>query len=148
MIKWMKIRLVEANMMEVIQQYSTTILIFGLMGGLSLFQLLVADVAGIKANHKPGYPIEADYQRFIFRASRAYSNTNETVATFILLGLFGILSLADAQNLNTFAVVYFVGRVAHMFFYYANISFLRSASFVLALVGLIGMFVIDMLVWL
>jgi len=134
--------------MEYIEPYKTTVLILGMMGLLSFLQLLIADITGLKGKHKPGFPIEPDYRSFLFRSVRAHANTNETLTTFVLFALFGIFSAANAQWLNNFAIAYFVGRSLHMVFYYANVSLARSVAFVLALIGLLGMFIVSLSAWL
>ncbi|KZY47836.1 MULTISPECIES: MAPEG family protein [unclassified Oleiphilus] len=132
--------------MEVFADYQLTLLIVGLTGLLLLTQILVSDAASIKLKHTPGYPVEADHARFLFRASRTYSNTNETIAVFILFALFAVYSGADASYIDAFSVTYFAGRVMHMLCYYANIALARSIGFVISLIGLIGMFVTSLTV--
>jgi uncharacterized MAPEG superfamily protein len=133
--------------MEFIEPYKITILVMGLAGLTLFLQLMVVDVIGIKTKHTPGHPISADHNNTHFRVSRALSNTNESVAIFILFVLFAILSSANAQWLNISAVVYLVGRIAHMLFYYLNLKLFRSVSFGVSLIGLIAMFVISILPW-
>ena len=127
--------------MDMFLDYQPTILVMGLSGLLLLVQVLIADVASIKAKHTPGYPVAPDHGSFLFRATRVYNNANETIAAFVLIALFGMLSGADASYLNGFAVAYFVGRVIHMLCYYAKLGLPRSLAFVLSVVGLVGMFV-------
>jgi uncharacterized MAPEG superfamily protein len=119
----------------------------GATGGLLLVQLLVLDVAGLQARHRPGAPVEPDHGNFLFRASRAHANTNESIAAFILLGLFGVLSAAPAGWLNTLSWVYILARIAHMLCYYANVQLLRSLSFGVGLAALFGMLVVGVLAW-
>ena len=118
------------------------------LAGLTFFlQLAVVDVIGLKTKHTPGHPISADHNDIHFRASRALSNTNESVAIFILFVIFAILSAANPQWLNISAVVYLVGRIAHMLFYYFNLKLCRSISFGVSFIGLLSMFVIGVLPW-
>src|SRR5438876_9648023 len=119
----------------------------GATGGVLLIQLLVLDVAGLKVRHRPGTPVEADHGNFLFRASRAHANTNESIAAFILLALFGVLSAAPAGWLNTLAWVYVLARIAHMLCYYANVQLLRSLSFGVGLVALLGLLIVVVLAW-
>jgi len=133
--------------LEILEQYSTAILIIGLTGLILFLQLLVNDVTAIKAKHTPGYPIDPDHDSFHFRVARAIANTNESVAIFILFVAFGLLTLADPVWLNRWAVVYFAGRVAHMLCYYFGIKLARSVSFAISLVGLVGLFVIALQAW-
>lgn len=133
--------------MELFDPYKITILVSGLIGLLMLIQIIVADIAAIKGQHTPGYPIKPDHNSFLFRAARAHANTNESIAVFALFVLFGVLSAANAFYLNTFSVIYFVGRVAHMGFYYGNLKLARSISFPLGLIGLVGMFITGLISW-
>lgn len=112
-------------------------------GLLILIQLIIADVAGIKAKHRPGMPMEADARRFVFRAMCAHANTNESVACFMLFVVAGILANADSLWLNSFAWLYVGCRVAHMLFYYWHIPWLRSLSFGISLAALLGLFAIS-----
>lgn len=129
-------------MQDWVLPYASTIWAMGIMGGLLLVQLVVLDVAGIKAGHVPGAAVGGDHADFFFRATRAHANTNESLAAFILLALFGILLGAAPGWLNLLATVYVAARVAHMLCYYAGISVLRSLAFVVALAALLGMLVI------
>ena len=94
--------------MEIFDPYKITILVSGLTGIMMLIQILIADVAAIKAQHTPGYPVEADHDSFLFRAARVHTNTNESIAAFALFVLFGVFSDANAYYLNVFSVIYFV----------------------------------------
>ena len=127
--------------------YVPTIWAMGATGGVLLVQLLVLDVAGLKARHRPGTPVEPDHGNFLFRASRAHANTNESIAAFILFGFFGVLSAAPAGWLNTLSWVYVLARIAHMLCYYANVHLLRSLSFGVGLAALLGMSVVGVLAW-
>jgi uncharacterized MAPEG superfamily protein len=127
--------------MELFDPYKITILVSGLTGLMMLIQIIVADVAAIKGQHTPGYPIKADHKTFVFRAARTHANTNESIAIFALFVLFGVLSSSNAFYLNIFSVIYFVSRIAHMCFYYGNFKLARSISFPFALIGLVGMFI-------
>jgi uncharacterized MAPEG superfamily protein len=131
-------------MQDWLLRYASTIWAMGAMGGLLLVQLIVVDVAGIGAGHKPGMPVEGGPERFFFRAARAHANTNESIAAFILLAVFGIFAGASAWWLNTCALLYVAARLAHMVFYYAGIQVMRSLSFVVAFLALIGMLVAGM----
>jgi len=122
--------------------YRATVAAMGTMGGLLLLQMVILDVAGIKAGHVPGSPVTGGHDDFFFRAFRAHANTNETIAVFILLALFGILRNASPWGLNLCATVYVAARLAHMLCYYADVKLLRSASFVVAFLALVGMLVV------
>jgi uncharacterized MAPEG superfamily protein len=124
--------------------YSPTIWALGATGGLLLAQLVVADVTGIRAGHVPGTPVASDPGSFLFRAVRAHANTNESVAVFILLTMFGILAMVSPLTLNVLSWVYVAARVAHMAFYYAGIALLRSVAFGISLLALLGMLVLGL----
>ena len=134
--------------MEYLELYKTTVLIVGVVGFLMLIQLLVVDVVGMMAKHPPGHSIEANHDDLLFRVVRAQANTNESVAIYILLVLFGMLCGANSYWLAVFSALYAAGRLGHMICYYANIKMARSAAFGLALVGLLGMLVVGVMPWL
>lgn len=133
--------------MEFIEPYKITVLVMGLSGLVFFIQLIVADIVGIKSRHTPGYPIEPDHNNFHFRSTRALSNTNESVAIFLLLVCFSMLSSANANLLNISAIVYLVGRVGHMLCYYSNLKLLRSISFGGSLLGLVAIFIVGIIEW-
>src|SRR5262245_6300930 len=122
--------------------YSATIWAMGIMGGLLLVQLIVLDVGGIRAGHVPGTAVTGDHSVFLFRAARAHANTNESIAAFVLLALFGVLHNAAPGWLNLCAVVYVAARVGHMLCYYADLKLMRSGSFAVAFLALVGMLVV------
>jgi len=134
--------------MEIIEPYKLTVLVLGLTGFLFWVQLAVVDVIGIKEKHTPGFSIEQSHNSFIFRANRALANSNESIGILILLTLFAMLSSANPAWLNGFAIAYWVGRVAHMSFYYFNLKLLRSGAFAISFSALLGMFIIGLLSWL
>jgi len=133
--------------LEFIEPYKITVLVMGLSGLTFFVQLLIADIVAIKSRHIPGYPIEPNHNDLHFRSTRALSNTNESVAIFILLVCFSILSSANANLLNISAIVYLVGRVGHMLCYYSNLKLLRSISFGVSLLGLAAIFIIGIIRW-
>ena len=118
--------------------YMPAIASFGIIGGLLLVQLVVADVIGILNNQPPGTPIPADHSKLLFRAHRAHANTNESVAAFLALTLFAIAVSAPPFWLNTLCLAYIAGRVGHMLCYYANLKILRSIFFGIATLALVG----------
>jgi len=130
-------------MMGLFEAYSLTVLALGATGALILVQLIVVDVASIRAKHTPGAPIAVDHENFLFRAGRALANTNESVAAFVLLALFGMLSTASPHALNLLAWVYVVARIGHMLCYYAGARILRSISFGIGLTALLGMLLVS-----
>jgi uncharacterized MAPEG superfamily protein len=126
-------------MIDALMPYQNVVAAIGATGVLLLVQILVVDVAGIRARHVPGMPVTADHGRFLFRAVRAHANTNESIAAFVLLALFGMLGGAQAQWLGAMAWIYVGGRVAHMLCYYADLRLLRSIAFGIGLLALLGM---------
>ena len=129
-------------MLDWILPYRATVAALGTMGGLLLLQIVVLDLAGIKAGHVPGAAVTGGHDDFFFRASRAHANTNESLAAFILLALFGILHTVSPGWLNLCAVAFVAARIAHMLCYYADLKLARSASFVVAFLALVGMLVV------
>ncbi|EGR3260315.1 MAPEG family protein [Vibrio cholerae] len=134
--------------MELVAQYGTSVLVLGLSGMLFFVQLLVADVVGIKKGHIPGTAVMDGHESFLFRSNRAFANSNETVGILILFTLFAILSSANPVWVNNLSIVYFIGRVGHMVFYYANFQLMRSVFFVVSAIGLLGIFITGLMRWL
>ncbi len=131
--------------MEFLTPYKWSVLVIGLVGLMQVIQLIIADVVALKAKHTPGFPIEATHDSFVFRATRAFMNTNESVSIFILLLMFATLLGGAPSWVNGFSLLYFVARVGHMFFYYINFSLARSGAFGLSLIGLVGLFICGVL---
>jgi uncharacterized MAPEG superfamily protein len=134
-------------MKESLALYVPTIWALGASGALLLVQLLIADLAGVKARHRPGTPVEANHGNFLFRATRAHANTNESIAAFILLALFGMLSAASSAWLNALSWAYVLARSAHMLFYYAGFQLPRSIVFGASLLALFGMLIVGVSAW-
>ncbi len=134
--------------MELVTQYSASVLVLGLSGLLFFIQLLIADVTGIKQGHTPGTSVNTGHESFLFRSSRAFANSNETVGILVLFMLFAIFSSANPVWVNISSLIYLLGRIGHMFFYYANFQLMRSVSFVVSAIGLIGVFVSGIMRWL
>ena len=128
-------------------EYDWTVLSFGLIGGLLLVQVLVSDVISIGAKHPPGAPVTADHSSLLFRVHRAHANTNETLAGFVVLTLFALVTRANPEWLNGLAMTYIGARVAHMTCYYANLKSLRSVAFGISLVALFGILVAGLMAW-
>ncbi len=127
---------------EALAPYAPAVAGLALAGSLLLIQLLVADFAGIRARHRPGMPIEADPARFLFRASRAHANTNESLAAFVALLAAGVLAGADPRWLNGLVGLYLLGRLGHMVCYYARLELARSVAFGVSLLALCAMAVL------
>ncbi|MDV5170074.1 MAPEG family protein [Photobacterium rosenbergii] len=134
--------------MEFLLEYQISIIVIGLVGLLMFIQLVIADIIAIKNKHIPGYPIKSNHRDFLFRASRAHLNTNESVAIFVLFVIFCFLSSASASVVNTCSLAYLTSRIGHMIFYYLDFKVLRSISFATSLVSLLALFFAGMLAWL
>jgi uncharacterized MAPEG superfamily protein len=119
--------------------YESTLFAMLAIATLFLVQLLVLDLAGIKAKHVPGTPIQANHNSFLFRATRAHANTNESIAAFILLAVIAMLCSASPTWTNVSAWVYVAGRLAHMLCYYADLRAARTVAFALSLMALLSL---------
>lgn len=128
-----------------VTEYTSPVVALGAMGLLMVIQVSVADFASMRARKVPGAPVEADHGSFLFRATRALANTNESVAIFLLLVLYGVLIGAAAQPLAVAAWVYVAGRVGHMLTYYANLGVARSLCFAVSMLALLALAVIGVL---
>ena len=128
-------------MIEVLQAYAPTIWGFLYIGGLLLVQLLVADVVGLTGGHTPGSAVTTSHESFHFRATRAHANTNESVASYLLLSLSGIGVGVEPQWLNLLSLAYCISRTFHMCFYWIGWGTLRSLSFIVSLLALFGLLV-------
>ena len=146
--RWLKKNQAKRRMEAVLSTYTPTVLATGITGGLLLLQLLIVDVAGIFSRHIPGTSVQAEHENFLFRATRAHANTNESVSSFMLLVLFAVVSSASPTWLNNLSVLYVVGRIGHMCFYYANMKLLRSVSFAVSLLALFGILGLGCVAWL
>ncbi len=133
--------------LEYFEAYKITILTVGAMGFISIIQLFIVDLVSLKEKHTPGFPVIPDHKSFLFRATRAQSNTNESIAIFILLVLFGMFSSANPEWLNNLSILYVIGRVGHMLFYYFAMALARTLAFSLSLLGLIGMLLCGVWGW-
>ena len=122
-----------------IMPYVVTLQSMIFMALLLIGQVLIADFTAIRKKHKAGFPIPADTDSFLFRASRTHANTNETITVFILLISAGILTQASPVWLNGLAVLYVTARTAHMLAYYANRKAARSLAFAISILALLAM---------
>lgn len=121
------------------EPYASTLLAAAVAAVLLLAQLLVADVAGIRAGHAPGSPVAPDPGNFLFRAVRAHANTNESIAAFALLVVAGVLGGAAPSTLATASWCWVGARAVHMLAYWAGVALLRSAAFLVSFLALLGM---------
>ena len=129
-------------MPETFDLYGAAIAALLAMGALSLVQLLVADIAGIRAGHVPGKPIGGGHDDFLFRASRAHANTNESLAAFGLIAVAAILLGADPWWTGALAWAFVACRAAHTAAYWADLRILRSAAFALGVLCLLGLLIL------
>ena len=130
-------------MADLVLPYFTTLASWVVLGVLVLVQVLVADVAAMRAGHVPGTAVTGGHDAFLFRATRAHANTNENLALFLLLSVGAILLRASAPLTNGFAGVFVASRAVHMLAYYGDQRTLRSTAFVVGLVCLIGLAICD-----
>lgn len=121
--------------------YTLTLLCLGAMASLMLIQILVIDAVGILRKHPPGTMVEANHDDFLFRATRAHANTNESIAVFLLLALFGLLAGASPDLFNYSACLYVMARLVYTTCYYLNAKMMRSVVFAISLIGLLGMLI-------
>ena len=133
--------------MELVLAYKPSILVLGLTGFTFFIQLLIADIVSIRQGHTPGTIVEQSHDNILVCASRVFAKSNETLGILVLFMSFAILSSANPFWINSFAVVYLIGRWGHMICYYANLKLLRSISFVISAIGLLGIFIVGTLGW-
>lgn len=116
-------------MAEALVAYHSTLVAGAVLAVLIMVQVLVADLAGMKAKHVPGMPVTDGHASFHFRSVRALGNTNETLPLFLLLAGLALMLGANAQWTNVLAWVYVAARAGHMAFYYARLGMARSIAF-------------------
>jgi uncharacterized MAPEG superfamily protein len=121
--------------------YASTLTATAVLAGLFLAQILVADVAAIRAGHTPGTPVAGGHDDFLFRATRAHANTNENLPLFLLLMVSAVLGGASPSWVSGLTWGFVVSRAVHMAAYYADLRTLRSAAFGICLLFLIGLLV-------
>lgn len=132
-------------MPEYLIAYQSTFLALGLLGLLSLIQLLIADVVGILRRHAPGTPVESDHANLLFRTHRAHANTNETLGAALLISAFAIARNGD-PTLIQYTVWAFLGfRSLHMLAYYFDKRLARSGAFALSFLALLILFGVGVL---
>ncbi len=121
--------------------YETTTMSLGALALLLLVQVFIADIVGIRSRHVPGTPVNARHDDPLFRASRVVGNTNESIAIFIVLFIFCLLSGADPDYTGYLAWAYVVSRAAYAACYYANQQIARSVVFGVSLLSLVGLLI-------
>ena len=128
--------------MEFLFPYNSALTACVVLAGLMFMQVLIADFAGIKAKHVPGMPVSEGHGSFLFRATRALANTNETLGLFLLLLVAALFLRADATWVNGLVWTYVAARAAHMACYYARWGLPRSVAFGLGLLAQFGLLVV------
>jgi uncharacterized MAPEG superfamily protein len=129
-------------MLEGFLPYHPTLLACAVLAGLVFVQMVVLDVASIRAKHVPGMPVTAGHGSFHFRATRAHGNTNESLPLFILLLVLAILLGANPRWTWYAAWAFTLGRAGHMTCYYFDWRFARSASFAVSLAAQFALLII------
>lgn len=128
-------------MADFLKPYEATLFASAVLGGLLLVQLLVADVAAMRARHTPGTPVTGGHDDFLFRATRAHANTVENLPLFLLFAVSATLGGASAPWVNGLSWGFVVARAVHMAAYYADLRRLRSAAFVAGILCLVGLLI-------
>jgi len=128
--------------MDIASTYEYTVISLGALSLLMLFQLIVADVVGIKSKHIPGSQIPSDHDNLLFRSSRAVTNIGESVGIFFLAVMYCMLSNASPALTAYAAWAFVIARSFYTLFYYANLKILRSLSFGCSLLALLALIVI------
>ena len=129
-------------MPEFLVPYASVIAALAAMGLLFLVQVLMADVASIRAGHVPGTPVGGGHESFLFRATRAHANTNENLTFFLLAALTAVFAGASPRWSAVFAWSFVAARLVHMVAYYTDIRTVRSAAFALGLIATAGLLVL------
>lgn len=122
--------------------YSSSITTLAVMAAIMLVQLITADVTSICRKHIPGTSVSDDHSDFLFRVTRTVANTNESIAIFVCVLLFCILSGASPTLTAYGAWTYVTSRGVYAVCYYANLQTLRSICFGLSALALIGLLLV------
>lgn len=129
-------------MVELAAVYPGTVLAWLLTGVLVLIQLLVADIAGLRAGKAPGMPVTGGHESFLFRATRAFDNARESLGLFLLFTLACVAVGAAPLWTNGFALVWVGARAAHALCYWCDWRNARSLAFLVSLIALAGLAVL------
>jgi uncharacterized MAPEG superfamily protein len=129
-------------MADVLGAYTPVAGAFLALGVLYLAQALVADVAAIRAGHVPGMPVAGGHGDFLFRATRAQANTNESFTVFVALALAAVAVGANGWWTNLLVWIFVAARGGHMLTYYADLRPVRSTCFAIGFGALVGLAVI------
>jgi uncharacterized MAPEG superfamily protein len=122
--------------------YSSALTAALALAALVLLQVLVADLAGIRARHVPGMPVAGGHGDFHFRATRAHANTNENLPVLVLLLLLAVLLRADPRWTGLAAWTFTAARAGHMLCYYLDLRTARSIAFGAGLLAQFALLVI------
>ncbi|MDA0688236.1 MAG: MAPEG family protein [Proteobacteria bacterium] len=125
--------------------YLLTINAWAALAVLLLLQVLVVDVSALRAKHVPGTPVEANHDNFLFRATRAVANINETIAIYIVVVLFCVFSGANADYTGYLSWAYVGARAAYACCYYFDLRLWRSVCFGVSLLSLSALLVVGLL---
>lgn len=126
-------------MAELLMPYHSLLAASAVLALLVLVQVLVADLAGMRARHVPGMPVTGGHGDFHFRATRAHGNTNENLPVWVLLVVVAVLLAAEPKWSAYAAWLFTAARAGHMAFYYLDLRLARSVAFGL---GLLAQFVL------
>ena len=116
-------------MAEMLLPYHGLLVASAVLATLVLAQVLVADLAGMRAKHVPGMPVTGGHGDFHFRATRAHANTNENLPVWILLVVLAVLLAASPKWSAYAAWLFAAARLGHMLFYYLDLRLARSVAF-------------------
>lgn len=116
-------------MVELLLPYQSALAASAVLAALVMAQVLVADLAGMKAKHVPGMPVTAGHGDFHFRATRAHANTNENLPVQVLLTVLAVLLAAKPGWTAGAAWAFTAARAGHMLFYYFDLRLARSIAF-------------------
>ena len=133
--------------MDIITSYTYTVYAIASLASLMLVQLLIADIVGIRLKHIPGSTIPSDHNNFLFRASRVVTNTNETIAIYILAIVVCVFSNASPQITAFISWAFVIARLCYALCYYCNLKILRSVIFGISLLALIALLVTGISTW-
>lgn len=129
-------------MQDFLVAYTSSLAACTALGALVYTQVLVVDVAQIKAKHVPGMPVTDGHKSFLFRAVRAHANTNENLGLFLLLMFTAVLLQANTAWVNGLAWVFVAARALHMACYYARWGIARSVAFGAGLAAQFGLLIV------
>jgi uncharacterized MAPEG superfamily protein len=116
-------------MAELLLPYEGLLTASAVLAALVLVQVLVNDIAGMRAKHVPGMPVAGGHGDFHFRAQRAHANTNENLPVHVLLVVLAVFLSASPRWTGLAAWAFALARAGHMMFYYFDLRLARSIAF-------------------